>query len=97
MDTNPSAPETVSEPTPVKNSSPATPVATNNENKPQVNIDMLLDVPLTVTIELGRTSMTLKQALEIQQGSVVELNRLAVVRPVEVVRATLSISMSMND
>ena len=38
---------------------------------------MLLDVPLTVTIELGRTEMTLKQALELQQGSVVELNRLA--------------------
>jgi flagellar motor switch protein FliN len=43
----------------------------------KANIDMLMDVPLTVTIELGRTSMTLKQALELQQGSVVELNRLA--------------------
>ncbi len=43
----------------------------------QANIDMLLDVPLTVTIELGRTEMTLKQALELQQGSVVELSRLA--------------------
>lgn len=48
----------------------------NLENN-QANIDMLMDVPLTVTIELGRTSMTLKQALELQQGSVVELNRLA--------------------
>lgn len=43
----------------------------------QPNIEMLLDVPLTVTIELGRTEMTLKQALDLQQGSVVELNRLA--------------------
>lgn len=43
----------------------------------QANIGMLMDVPLTVTIELGRTEMTLKQALELQQGSVVELDRLA--------------------
>ncbi len=43
----------------------------------QANIDMLMDVPLTVTIELGRTEMTLKQALELNQGSVIELSRLA--------------------
>jgi len=43
----------------------------------QANIDMLMDVPLTVTIELGRTEMSLKQALELNQGSVIELSRLA--------------------
>lgn len=54
----------------------ATP-AENSGNGFQANIDMLMDVPLTVTIELGRTEMTLKQALELNQGSVIELSRLA--------------------
>ena len=51
--------------------------AENSGNGFQANIDMLMDVPLTVTIELGRTEMTLKQALELNQGSVIELSRLA--------------------
>jgi flagellar motor switch protein FliN/FliY len=41
------------------------------------NIEMLLDVPLAITVELGRTRMTLKQTLDLQPGSVVELDRLA--------------------
>ncbi len=41
------------------------------------NIDMLMDVTLRVTVELGRTRMQLRQVLELQQGSVVELDRLA--------------------
>jgi len=56
---------------------PAVPEPVNSGNGSQANIDMLMDVPLTVTIELGRTEMTLKQALELNQGSVIELNRLA--------------------
>ena len=41
------------------------------------NIDMLMDVSLLVTVELGRTRMTLRQVLDLQNGSVVELDRLA--------------------
>jgi len=41
------------------------------------NIDLLMDVFLKVTVELGRTRMQLRQVLELQQGSVVELDRLA--------------------
>lgn len=41
------------------------------------NIEMLMDVPLLVTVELGRTRLMLKQVLELQQGSVVELDHLA--------------------
>lgn len=41
------------------------------------NIDLLLDVSLRVTVELGRTRMQLAQILELQHGSVVELERLA--------------------
>ncbi|MCL4559583.1 MAG: flagellar motor switch protein FliN [Chloroflexi bacterium] len=41
------------------------------------NIDMLMDIPLVVTVELGRTEMTLRQALDLQPGVVIELERLA--------------------
>lgn len=48
-----------------------------NGNNPQSSLDMLMDVPLKITVELGRTQMTLRQTLELVQGSVVELDRLA--------------------
>jgi len=40
-------------------------------------IDFLLDVPVTVTVELGRTSMVIRDALSLGGGSVIELNKLA--------------------
>ncbi len=42
-----------------------------------INIDLLLDVSLPVTVELGRKDMKIKEVLEIGQGSVVELDKLA--------------------
>ena len=41
------------------------------------NIDLLLDVPLEVTVELGKTSKSIKEILDFAPGTVVELNRLA--------------------
>ena len=41
------------------------------------NIELLMDVSLRITVELGRTRMQLSQILELQHGSVVELDRLA--------------------
>ncbi len=41
------------------------------------NLDILMDVMLQVVVELGRSRMPLRQVLEVQQGSVVELDRLA--------------------
>ena len=41
------------------------------------NIDLLLDVPLEVTAELGRTSKSIKEILEFSPGTIIELNRLA--------------------
>lgn len=43
----------------------------------QENIDLLLDVPLEVTVELGKTSKSIKEILDFVPGTVVELNRLA--------------------
>ena len=39
--------------------------------------DLLLDVPLKVTVELGGTKLRVQELLEIGQGSIVELDRLA--------------------
>jgi flagellar motor switch protein FliN/FliY len=47
------------------------------------NLDFLLDIPLEVTVELGRTSMIINNLLQLSQGSVVELNK-AAADPVEI-------------
>lgn len=41
------------------------------------NIDLLMDVPLEVTVELGRTSKSIKEILDFTPGTIIELNRLA--------------------
>ncbi|MBM6618435.1 flagellar motor switch phosphatase FliY [Bacillus suaedaesalsae] len=41
------------------------------------NLDMLLDIPLHVTVELGRTKRSVKEILEISSGSILELDKLA--------------------
>jgi flagellar motor switch protein FliN/FliY len=41
------------------------------------SIQMLMDVPLRVAVELGRTKMLVRQVLELRAGSVVELDRIA--------------------
>jgi len=51
--------------------------ATKSDIFNESNIDLLMDVSLRVTVELGRTRMKLSQILELQHGSVVELDRLA--------------------
>lgn len=43
----------------------------------QRNLDMLLDIPLTVTVELGRTKQTVEEILELTSGSIIELDKLA--------------------
>jgi flagellar motor switch protein FliN/FliY len=48
-----------------------------NNGVDTTNIDLLMDVHLRVTVELGRTKMQLRQILELQHGSVIELDRLA--------------------
>ena len=48
----------------------------SSETDPR-SIDMLLDVNLPISIELGRTRMTVQEILNLGPGSVVELNKLA--------------------
>jgi flagellar motor switch protein FliN/FliY len=41
------------------------------------NIGLLMDVPLQITVELGRTTKKIKEILEFGQGSIIELDKLA--------------------
>ncbi|WP_219836669.1 flagellar motor switch phosphatase FliY [Paenibacillus sp. R14(2021)] len=41
------------------------------------NLNLLLDIPLKVTVELGRTQKQIKDILELSQGSIIELDKLA--------------------
>ena len=41
------------------------------------DIDMIMDIPVRLTVELGRTKITIKQILQLAQGSVIELDGLA--------------------
>lgn len=41
------------------------------------SLDFILDIPLQLTVELGRTKLLVKDVLELNQGSVVELTKLA--------------------
>lgn len=43
----------------------------------QENIDLIMDVPLQVTVELGRVSKSIKDILEFSPGTIVELNKIA--------------------
>ncbi|AOM39524.1 flagellar motor switch protein FliN [Xenorhabdus hominickii] len=41
------------------------------------DIDLIMDIPVKLSVELGRTKMTIKQLLKLSQGSVVPLDGLA--------------------
>jgi flagellar motor switch protein FliN/FliY len=41
------------------------------------SLDFILDIPLKVTVELGRTKMSIRDILQLAQGSVVELSKFA--------------------
>lgn len=47
-----------------------------DENKDR-NLQLILDIPLRVTVELGRTKMPVNELLNLGQGSVIELAKLA--------------------
>ncbi len=52
----------------------------SNANEPGLdkkNLDFILDIPLQVTVELGRTKLLVKDILQLNQGAVVELTKLA--------------------
>jgi flagellar motor switch protein FliN/FliY len=42
-----------------------------------LNLDVILDVPVTLSMEIGRTKINIRNLLQLNQGSVVELDRFA--------------------
>lgn len=53
------------------------PLSTTPVQVNEANIGLILDVPLQVTVELGRAKKTIKEILELSSGSIVELDKLA--------------------
>ncbi len=47
------------------------------KNKTKRDLDFLLDIPLEVSVEVGRTKLLINDLLQLGQGSVIELNKLA--------------------
>lgn len=43
----------------------------------ELNLDVILDIPVTLSMEIGRTKIPIRNLLQLNQGSVVELDRLA--------------------
>lgn len=51
--------------------------AKNKLHETQNDIDFILDIPVQLTVELGRTKIAIKNLLQLAQGSVVELDGMA--------------------
>ncbi len=51
--------------------------AAGNEDVSTRRLDLLLDVPLDVTVELGRSRMSIQELLGLSPGSVIELDKIA--------------------
>ncbi len=49
----------------------------NQITKADANLDVILDIPVTVSMEIGRTELPIHSLLQLNQGSVIELDRLA--------------------
>jgi flagellar motor switch protein FliN/FliY len=49
----------------------------SDQTDSEVSLDAILDVPITISMEIGRTKINIRNLLQLNQGSVVELDRLA--------------------
>ena len=50
---------------------------THDDSRNNLDINFILDIPLTLTVELGRSRMLISELLQLGQGSVLELTKLA--------------------
>ncbi|KTD12162.1 flagellar motor switch protein FliN [Legionella jamestowniensis] len=64
----------------------AEPAPTNNEAVAPANtaqdadvekMELILDIPVAITVEIGRTKMTIRNLLQLNQGGIIALDRLA--------------------
>ncbi|MEY2803484.1 MAG: Flagellar motor switch protein FliN [Pseudomonadota bacterium] len=52
-------------------------VTANPENEGQIQLDVLQNIPVTMSIEVGRAVIKIRDLMRLSQGSVVELDRIA--------------------
>jgi flagellar motor switch protein FliN/FliY len=50
---------------------------TKTGSSDDVNLDVILDIPVTISLEIGHTKINIRNLLQLNQGSVVELDRMA--------------------
>ena len=77
---------TATDPEGVEENIPAEEVAEGQDEQEGTrgkSLDLILDIPLTVTVELGRSKMLINDLLQLGQGSVIELTKM-VGEPLEV-------------
>ena len=55
----------------------AAPISASAELGGDVKLDVILDIPVTIAMEIGRTQLSIRNLLQLNQGSVVELDRFA--------------------
>jgi len=48
-----------------------------NGKKFELNLDSLLDIPVEISVEIGRTKMAIGELLSLSKGSIIELNKVA--------------------
>jgi len=48
-----------------------------NLKKFELNLDSLLDIPVEISVEIGRTKMAIGELLSLSKGSIIELNKVA--------------------
>ena len=53
------------------------PLTADAANGAELNLDVILDVPVSLSLEVGRTRIPIRNLLQLNQGSVVELDRAA--------------------
>ncbi len=49
----------------------------SGSKKLELNMDSLLDIPVEISVEIGRTRMAIGELLSLSKGSIIELNRIA--------------------
>ena len=54
---------------------PAMPLAGAGGGEAEINLDVVLDIPVTLSVVVGRSHISIRNLLQLNQGSVVELDR----------------------
>lgn len=72
-----STPEAIEDAAPPRGSDAQSALPEPSIDLNDVNIDMILDVPVTIGMEVGRTRVSIRNLLQLNQGSVIELDRAA--------------------